>query len=58
MKDFGGFFKGYDFNKDDKIEKKIAFQILQKLAQEVLGEGDILDILNYLDQTRSGYCNI
>lgn len=42
MRDFGSFFKGFDFDHTDKIEKRQAVQILQTL---LAGTDAALDIL-------------
>lgn len=58
LKDIGSFFKGYDFNKNNLLEVKIAFQILHKLTfDSQLGDGDILSILYSVEES-PGFCNI
>jgi Ca2+-binding EF-hand superfamily protein len=45
MKDFGSFFKGFDFENDNRIDKKQAVQILHTLMSDVLTEAEIFAIV-------------
>jgi len=45
MKDFGSFFKGFDFKNDNRIDKKQAVQILHTLMSDVLTEAEIFAIV-------------
>ena len=51
--------KGYDFTHTDKIESNDFFKVLSELFKEsVLGKGDILDLINYLDPQQAGRIDI
>ena len=58
LTDFGSFFKGNDFDKDDFIERFHVYQILCKLFNDILGEGDILDIIDQFDPEETGLVSI
>ena len=57
IKDFGSFLKGNDYKHTDRISKANFYQVLKKLFDELLGEGDIMDLIHYfeLDDKANGY---
>ena len=58
LNDFGSFLKGNDMFHEGKISNQCFFQILQKIFGEMLGEGDILDLISYFDTENEGTIKI
>ena len=58
IKDFGSFLKGNDYKHTDRISKANFYQVLKKLFDELLGEGDIMDLIHYFDPKDSRQIDI
>lgn len=58
LTDFGSFFKGNDFKKNNTVERHHVVSIVQKLLPELFGDGDILEIVEFFDQRNTGYVDI
>ena len=58
IRDFGSFLKGNDYEDKDRISKANFYQVLKRLFDELLGEGDIMDLIHYFDPKGSGEIDI
>jgi len=58
LADFGSFLKGNDLFHEGKISNANFFQILKNMFSDLLGEGDILDLIRYFDPEQTGTTNI
>ena len=58
LKDFGSFLKGNDFNNDGLIPRASFYQILKELFNQLLGEGDILDVIRFFDPKETDFIDI
>ena len=54
LTDFGSFLKGNDLFHEGKIKNHCFFQILSKVFDELVGEGDILDVIKFFDPANTG----
>lgn len=54
MTDFGSFLKGNDLFNEGKIRNDCLFQILNNIFSELVGEGDILDLIKMFDPQGEG----
>ena len=54
MSDFGSFLKGNDLFHEGKISNDCFFQILKKVFDELVGDGDILDVIKMFDPEGEG----
>jgi Ca2+-binding EF-hand superfamily protein len=58
LTDFGSFLKGNDLFHEGKIMHHCFFQILSKVFEDLVGDGDILDVIKFFDSENTGTISI
>lgn len=58
LTDFGSLLKGNDLFHEGKISHHNFFQILSKVFDDLIGEGDILDVIKFFDSENLGFIMI
>ena len=58
LTDFGSFLKGYDLKETNQISRFAFYQIITRIFEDLLGQGDVMDIMNFYDQSHSGHIDL